>query len=97
MNVIRDHLRCGVGGSRNHPILRNRNVDNAHEHEAGLSGSYSPDRDPVGYRSAAWLRSATGITCRTASAELTEQSQRHPMMTPLVRVRRSSWAGGRSS
>ena len=24
MNVIRDHLRCGVGGSRNHPILRNR-------------------------------------------------------------------------
>jgi hypothetical protein len=48
----------------------------------GLSGSDSSDRYPVGDRNADWFCSATGITCRTASAELTEQSQRRPVMTP---------------
>jgi hypothetical protein len=70
----RDHLCCRAGFSCDHSILCRRNVDNAREHEAGLSGSDSSDRDPVGDRSAAWLCSTTGITCRAASAELTEQS-----------------------
>ena len=52
------------------------------EHEAGLSGSDSSDRNTVGDWSTARLCSATGITCRTASAELTEQSQRRPVITP---------------
>jgi len=55
---------------------------NAREHEAGLSGSDSSDRYPVGDRSIARSCSATGITCRTANAELTEQSQRRPVITP---------------
>jgi hypothetical protein len=79
---LRDHLCGGVGASRNHLILRRRDVDHAREYEAGLSGSDSSDRYPLGDWSAAWFCSATSITRRTASAELTEQSQCRPVMTP---------------
>jgi hypothetical protein len=54
------------------PFLRRRNVDNACEHEAGLSGSDCSNRHLVGDWSAAWLRSTTGITRRTDITELTE-------------------------
>ena len=57
-------------------------IENAREHKADLSGSDSSDRYPVGDRSTARFCSATGITCRTANAELTEQSQRRPVITP---------------
>ena len=81
--ALRYYLCRRIGCRGNHPILCRRNVDNAREYETGLPGSDSSDRDPVGDWSAAWLCSVTGITCRTASAELTEQSQRSPVMTTL--------------
>ena len=49
------------------------------------------DGHTVGDWSAAWLCSAAGITCRTDSAELTEQSKHHPVKKPFVRLRRSFW------
>src|SRR5665213_3069972 len=91
---LRDHLCCRVGCSRDHPVLRCRNVDNAREHEAGLSGSDCSDRNLVGDRSAAGLCSAAGITCWTVIAELPEQSQHRPVKKPFVCLKRSSWWSG---
>ena len=75
----RDRLCGGVGFSRDHLIFCRRNVDNAREYEAGLSGADCADRHIVGDWGAAWLCSATSITRRTNSAKLTEQSKHHPM------------------
>jgi hypothetical protein len=85
-----DHLCCGVGCSRDHSILRRRNVDYARKHEAGLSGSDCFNRDPVSDWRIAWLGSATGITCWTDSAELAEQSQHYQIAISFICVTRSS-------
>ena len=80
----RDHLCCGTGFSRYHLVFRRRNADDAREYEAGLPRPDCADRYLVGDWSAAWLCSATGITRRTDSAKLTEQSKHHPLKKTTI-------------